>query len=398
MPFLNRWRSTLFTRVNFTIFALLAISYLSLNQYVAGRAKWVHSPLDVGDWLINYQGGFVRRGLAGQIFYRLFSGAHHDLGLTVMVFEAVVLTLVAITVGYLVLGSKSPWVAWIVLSPVAFVFSAYDTPGGFRKENLLILALALAAVATRTTPRLANFWLGVALAVFVLVLFSWEPAAFSLPVAWWTIGRTRLSPRHIRNWRYTWVTIGLVGFALSVLFHGSAHQTSAICQSLLTHHLSVATICTGSVQSLSITTGTELTFVGAHFPHYLWYIPWYLLTLLPFLFSGWLRRHWRIASAVGLANFLLFVAGSDYGRWIHILGASLALVWLTSDDRLHVGTKPSWRERIALVAFISLWSAPWSGNPELWKGLAVSAYRNLSHPIGFYYPWFYSTLVHALFH
>lgn len=68
MTLRNRWRTKWFTREHLTILALLGLSYLSVNQYFAGRAKWVHSPLDVGDWLINYQGGFVRRGLVGQLF------------------------------------------------------------------------------------------------------------------------------------------------------------------------------------------------------------------------------------------------------------------------------------------------------------------------------------------
>jgi hypothetical protein len=232
----------------------------------------------------------------------------------------------------------------------------------------------------------------------VFVLFSWEPSAFSLPVAWWIIGRSRLPKNTIRNWRYLWVGAGLLGFGLSVLFHGSPTQTAEICQSVLSTHQTVAATCAGSMQTLAGTTGKELSFVAGEVPHYFWYIPWYLLTFVPFFFSGWLRRHWKIATTVIASNALLFVVGSDYGRWINILGASLALVWLTSEDRLRAGIKASWRERIALLAFISLWSAPWSGNPELWKGLAVSAYRNLSHPVGFYYPWFYSSLVHTLFH
>ena len=401
MSFLGRWRNRLFTRVHLTIVVLLGLTYLSVNQYFAGRAKWIHAPLDVGDWLINYQGGFVRRGLAGQLFYWLTSSSHRDIGLLVMEFDALILILLAVTVSYLVLGTKNSWVSWVVLSPVAFAFSTYDTPGGFRKENLLFLALALAAVATRTQPRLSHLWLGVATLVYILVLFSWEASAFSLPVAWWIIGQTRLAAPSIRRWRAVWVGSGVIGLVLSVFFHGSHHVSVAICHSLLSAHLSTPAICTGGITYLSGTTGSEFAHIASYYPKYLWYIPWYCLSFLPLLLSGWLKRHWVIAASVVTLNMVLFFVGSDYGRWIHTLAMSFALVWLTSPERLRSTSAPTWRERGALVMWVSLWSAPWAGNPVLWRGLALSAYLNLSHPVGFYYPWFYYWLVahgHHLLH
>lgn len=45
MSFLGRWRNRLFTRVHLTIVVLLGLTYLSVNQYFAGRAKWIHAPL-----------------------------------------------------------------------------------------------------------------------------------------------------------------------------------------------------------------------------------------------------------------------------------------------------------------------------------------------------------------
>ena len=320
--------------------------------------------------MVNYQGGFVRRGLAGQIFYWLFSGSHHNVGLKVMTIDATILALLALCVSYLVLGTKNSWVSWIVLSPVAVAFSTYDTPGGFRKDNLLLLALAVAALAARTTARVARLWLGLSLVLFVVVLFSWEPAAFSLPVLWWICGRAPLSTQVIRKWRLTFVSVGVLGFALASLFHGSIAQTNAICHSVVTSGMATPQICSGAMASIADSASAELSFVGAEYPKYLWYIPWYLLTLVPFYFSGWLRRYRKTAGAVVASNLLLFVAGTDYGRWINILAVSLALVWLTSPERDLVGAKVSWRERVAMVAFVTLWSAPWSGNPRLWRGFA----------------------------
>ena len=35
-----------------------------------------HNPWKIGDWLINYQGGMIRRGFLGEVFYRLAYFTH----------------------------------------------------------------------------------------------------------------------------------------------------------------------------------------------------------------------------------------------------------------------------------------------------------------------------------
>lgn len=386
-------RQTAMNRVpkhNFiTAFFLWLFVYFSINQYMAGQAKWIHSPLDVGDWLINYQGGFVRRGLAGEILFKFFSHAHHDVGLRVMEFEVLILILLAVAVTYLLLRVKNSWLPWIILSPVGVAFSAYDTPGGFRKENLLFLAMAVVAISTKTKPKYANWWLGLGFLLFGLVLFSWEPSAFSLPVFWWVISRTNLNKPLIRRWQLSFSALALFGLGLSSLFHGSQAQVVQICHSLVATHQTTLATCKGSIASLAGTPSDTLRFVASEFPRYWYYLLWYGLSLVPFLASGFFRNYWRICSAVLAGNFLLFVVGSDYGRWINIMFVSLAILWLVSPEVERDSKKQSVPLRIATVAWISLWTAPWSGNPLLWKGLAVSAYLNWSHPVGFYIPWFH---------
>ena len=48
----------------------ISFIFLSLSFY-----SWVdeYSSWQYGDWLINYQGGFIRRGLIGELFYSLHS-------------------------------------------------------------------------------------------------------------------------------------------------------------------------------------------------------------------------------------------------------------------------------------------------------------------------------------
>ena len=57
--------------VNSKIFLIL-INFLILNYiFFSQRIIFRQNPYIAGDWLINYQGGFVRRGFLGELFYQI---------------------------------------------------------------------------------------------------------------------------------------------------------------------------------------------------------------------------------------------------------------------------------------------------------------------------------------
>ena len=53
--------------LNFFIYISILIIIFNFTFFVIEK-----SPFQYSDWLINYQGGFVRRGLPGEIFYQLY--------------------------------------------------------------------------------------------------------------------------------------------------------------------------------------------------------------------------------------------------------------------------------------------------------------------------------------
>ena len=70
------------------IYILLGISFVVIifNSYNFIQER---SPNQYSDWLINYQGGFVRRGLAGEVlfqFYNLLKIPLDSLVLTLIIF------------------------------------------------------------------------------------------------------------------------------------------------------------------------------------------------------------------------------------------------------------------------------------------------------------------------
>ena len=96
-------------------------------------------PWQTGDWLINYGGGFVRRGLVGELLHGLAVDGWQLLWLVALV--QVGLVLVLFTSSGILFWRTSASPAWLMLtvSPAFLMFPVLYPFGGLRKE-LFILA------------------------------------------------------------------------------------------------------------------------------------------------------------------------------------------------------------------------------------------------------------------
>ncbi len=95
------------------------------------------------DWLISYDGGFVRRGLTGEVLLGLDRFTFLDAPLTVFAVQLVAYALL-LHGAYLLAVRSVPTAALVLMlvSPAVFTFQLFDVAGGYRKE---VLALALVA-------------------------------------------------------------------------------------------------------------------------------------------------------------------------------------------------------------------------------------------------------------
>jgi hypothetical protein len=97
---------------------------------------------DIGDWLINYQGGFVRRGLPGDCFFRLGHLIHSPPEVLVLATQYALYALIYIAVWKLVRGTAwGVWATALAFSQVTLGFMVVTVDGNFRKEILFFAAL-----------------------------------------------------------------------------------------------------------------------------------------------------------------------------------------------------------------------------------------------------------------
>ena len=94
----------------------------------------------ISEWLINYQGGFVRRGLAGEIIYRLYQ--IHPYPVPYLIIGINVVCLVGLTSLCIILFRRMNWPIWLLLFPMFLYYRLYGLEMGVldsRRDCLMLL-------------------------------------------------------------------------------------------------------------------------------------------------------------------------------------------------------------------------------------------------------------------
>jgi hypothetical protein len=374
------------TRNRIAFIAFIAFILEIFNSYIANRALYYRSPYNLGDWLINYHSGFVRRGLTGELFSWIASLHPGLVGKYVIGFQLLVLLATGAAVLYLASDSKSKWTPYILLSPAGFIFGVYCLDGAFRKEILLFVTFAALAIASRTKTHVAKRWVWVSFIFLAATMLSWEAAVFVLPTLWFLLGFANVDPKDQKRMRSLFTIVSVLLFGVSSIFHGSVNQASAICHYVVSTHQALPAVCNGAIGDIALSPKQNFLIVWHDYPKYFTYILWYAWSLTPFILSGWIRRYWKISLALSLSTACFFASGTDYGRWIHIVVVALSFMYLVTPERNNHGEKYRWYEIIFLTFWTVGWFVPFSFNPNSWAGLYTILWNHLSHPGGFYYP------------
>ena len=317
------------------VIALLTIVFALLNARVAH--PWI-----VGEWLINYSGGFVRRGLLGQgllLTHRVTGLPLVGLtgGLQVLLYAAFYASLLPLLRG---VRWSLPLLA-LLLSPATLAFTVLDPPTSVRKEVLLFLSLSLCIRAVLS--RRARQW-QVVLALSIvapLLILTHEALAVFLPYLLLPLLVSVARPRDAIRLAMLPVALTAIALAAIVAHPGGNGAAQAVCASVGGHLPGAATdVCHGAIAYLALTPAQARaeTLRAIHFYRYGSRYPFpMLLALLPIVLLFWRRlRVGDPATAklllVTLLSLLvslpLFVIARDWGRWVEIHVTCLLLLFL----------------------------------------------------------------------
>jgi hypothetical protein len=344
------------------IFLVLALFlYVPLLQVSAEQFKNMNNlSWPITELLINYQGGFVRRGLLGELAFGLNQLLNLPIPLFFISLFVTLITLKFVCLFFLLYTYKDrlPLILIVILGPSLLMFPVYDELAYFRKEMLFVVLLLTHASIVKLLflGRLAHasyyFFLKLILipllTAFVLVH---EIQVVLLPAH---LCLTALAHRSIRDKRrakdYCWYLIPLLFAFLVTGFSGSHTAADRILESLQIvrgHGNAIEAIgwsISDSVALVSQIVGDKHALLS-----YLYF--WLLAVVVPTVFFGTVVSQSRrdlffvmgSVSLVVLSMLPLYYIGWDYGRWISLTSWSILSVLLA------MPIKPSSSQRSSLV-------------------------------------------------
>ncbi len=338
-----------------------------------------------GDWLVNYEGGFVRRGLPGQVILDIAHGLHLSPVLLGSLSPLVFYVLLYVTVWQLYRRSSGDlWTFAALVSPATLAFPILDPTGAFRKELIFLLALSSLLLWLARGPVSDGALMAYLAVVGSVAILSHEGL---LPYLVYLLGALLVAFHDLRRVAKVAALplLATGGTLLAVLHHrGNAGEELTICRSL---GPAPPAVCSGSIAYLA--NGTDIArsdvLRNIHAYHYLLYYP--LLAFLAALPLGAmaykLARDRRLlpdlriiagtAALAFLASLPLFLYAMDWGRWIYIHVVSIFLLLLFAGVREQAiapvgiaasapqAAYPRWAPA-ALLLYATCWNIPHYGN------------------------------------
>lgn len=359
MPSRNARLST----ITYSTIAIVGLAYAFYRGYLyplparlGGFDHW-----QVGDWLIDYSGGIVRRGLSGEIFFLIAPQAPTAIT-AVVVFQTALAAALYILVGALYWQTdRRPVWMMLTLSPAFLLFPALDATGNTRKELLVLVALGIAAFAVRVGRSQLGLWL--ALPLFIAGVFSHEALVVTIP-AFVYLALTSLDRRQATRVMLPFTAAALVALLMALVRPGDAQAAQSICASWNERGIDD---CGGALAALAMPASDMISQLATQsFPTYWSYLLPAALATLPFFALRFWPRQRLITVIVILVAAPLFIVGWDYGRWIYLIVAQLSLLALARPER----TEPMRVPLYAALAFILLWGFNHAGQPTS-EGLGI---------------------------
>jgi hypothetical protein len=364
---------------HFTPIYLILLAFSGIAEAVMKLRRW--NDWTAGDWLINYSGGFVRRGLPGELFLLAARALQVPAAYFVWVFELACLGVLLFALYRLLRGSSlNLWVLALLLSPAGLFLQVVDPITSFHKEILLFAILsALLLLLERGAGRMALIvYLTLTCAVCVL---SHEGLVFYLPYLGVALA---IRYQSVRDPLQVLALPALVAAALTVAvsrFPGDGATAMRICASLGYHSVAVQDGCPDSITYLrySPTYAHDVVLFSIESGHYLRFFALTgCLALIPVVLAVRTLRAspsarfsltalgWG-AAVCAAGSTILFVYGTDWDRWIYIHMVCVTLLLLYIDFRRLPRPEPVQSflrpQRLILSALLLLYCTSWTPAP-----------------------------------
>ena len=364
------WTRLFFVYVSIATFLGGVLSLRTMNSYV------------VSEWLLNYQGGFVRRGLAGQLLLTLAHTLHVPVVRLAPIIPLSCYAVIIFSI-YKLVRDLQPrfWLAACLVSPAFISFQIFHLNAGYRKELVFLAILTALASHLHRFSRRPILLCGALCVALPAAVLSSEIAVFYMP---YVVAILMLSYKNVKSVVIICLLpllFATLAAAVSARHPGDAKAAYQICESLgypVTSN--TPSVCTDGAAGFLMKTAADAhahTLSDMSTYHYWRVFPLFgLFALVPLvglsLTSAVHRTSLFTVWAAGLVSllcsFVLFAYAVDWGRWIsiHIMCLTVLLIVASKvsfpDYALFnspvVTLKPSPSKVILLAVYGLCWALP----------------------------------------
>lgn len=317
------FQDKLFKKFSLILFFLLAI-FLSqevlvhfYETYVTGRP---HNH-KLGDWAINYNDGFVRRGLVGQILLYLDWYLYIPMLNSLFFFTVIIVILFYYFLYKIFINLKNKSLFWffIFLSPSFLLFTFYDFEGGFRKENLGFLSFSILIFAFIKKDNKKYIFSSIIL--FFFSTFSHEMHSFFIPFflccSYYLYKLNKIGFNFFLISVLMYLLIAISSIIVSFIYSGFGHS-AGICETVTNTGIH-NNICGGSIIVLEKNIYYYISKTLLHFPQYpIHYTPLLFLAITPIFLIKNSKKYLPFIFFSFISILPLFIIAADWGRWISI--------------------------------------------------------------------------------
>ncbi len=289
------------------------------------------------DWLINYNHGFISRGLFGTFLINSF-----DRQESMLDFLSFLLITVYILIFYHISKifnqSEQNFISLILIfSPATFLFNIYDSQGSFRKEILGILALV---ILTSNIKDKKSYKVYLSALIYTIAIFSHSVNLFFLTTLIFILFY-KIESKNLGHYIFfigsTFLNI-LFYFIFSNSEQDLYRKRNLMCDDL--ENFGLSNLCGyGSFEFIvwdfnAAYLITQNIIINENRNSSYFYIFLFFLSMIPFLFDKVFYKKFQYYFFIGASFIPLFLIGYDWGRWIYIILICFLVVYLTSEKDL----------------------------------------------------------------
>ena len=335
----------------------IPINLISNSSYDAG---WT-----IGEWLVSYQGGFIRRGFSGSIIYFLTDQLNIN---PIFLIWTISITLYFLLFLLIFKYCKSEFPKYLIFSPI-FLGAPIIQNTLIRKDNLILLffGICIITIELQLKNQISKFRTFFIVNIFsILAILNHESYGFwALPIL---VILVSIAKHKYMKTLFLRIRSGLffllpsfITFFLCCIFKGNQEKVNII-------HLSWRKFYpllpspgneiflpepTGTVNSLtwSLKDGIDLSLSTlVQFSKFIWipgaWIMTILICTLYFISSKNKGKLFKLKIFILFSNFLiftpLFIVGCDFGRWIFlwIISSCLVVSFIERNDLVDLSLHP----------------------------------------------------------